>query len=48
MIFTPTNVAFTRHEAMLRDESVLEQFEEFADGYENAWSNNRERMVREI
>ena len=36
MIFTPTNVAFTRHEAMLRDESALEQFEELADGYENA------------
>ena len=48
MIFTPTNVAFTRHEAMLRDESALEQFEELAEGYENAWSNNRERMVREI
>jgi phosphoenolpyruvate-protein kinase (PTS system EI component) len=39
---------FTRHEAMLRDESALEQFEELAVGYENAWSNNRERMVREI
>ena len=48
MIFTPTNVAFTRHEAMLRDESAFEQFEELADGYKNAWSNNRKRMVREI
>ncbi len=48
MIFTPTNVAFTRHKAMLRDESALEQFEELAKGYKNAWSNNRERMVREI
>jgi hypothetical protein len=49
IIFTPTNVAFTCHEAMLREESALEQFEEdFAEGYENAWSNNRERMVREI
>lgn len=49
MMFTPTNVAFTRHEAMLRDESALEQFEELAEGgYGYAWSNNRERMVREI
>jgi hypothetical protein len=48
MIFTPTNVAFNRHEAMLRDESALEQFDEIVEGYENAWSNNRDRMVREI
>ena len=48
MIFTPTNVAFNRHETMLRDESALEQFDEIAEGYENAWSNNRDRMVREI
>jgi hypothetical protein len=33
---------------MLRDESVMEQFDEIAEGYENAWSNNRDRMVREI
>ena len=48
MIFTPTNVAFNRHETMLRDESALEQFDEIAEGYENAWANNRDRMVREI
>ncbi|KAI2489792.1 nuclease [Fragilaria crotonensis] len=48
MIFTPTNVAFNRHEAMLRDESASEQFDEIAEGYENAWSINRNRMVREV
>ena len=48
MIFTPTNVAFQRHEAMLREESAFEQFDEIEEGYENRWSNNRDRMVREI
>jgi hypothetical protein len=33
---------------MLRDESAMEQFDEIAEGFENAWSNNRDRMVREI
>jgi hypothetical protein len=36
------------HETMLRDESAMEQFDEIAEGFENAWSNNRDRMVREI
>ncbi len=48
VIFTPTNVAFHRHEAMLREESAFEQFDEIVEGYENRWSNNRDRMVREI
>ena len=48
VIFTPTNVAFHRHEAMLREESAFEQFDEIEEGYENRWSNNRDRMVREI
>ena len=30
MIFIPTNMAFTRHEAMSRDESALEQFDGLA------------------
>jgi hypothetical protein len=31
---------------MLRDESAMERFDEIAEGYKNAWSNNRDRMVR--
>jgi hypothetical protein len=47
MIFTPTNVAFNFHEAMLRDESALEQFNEISEGYKNECLNNRNRMVGE-
>lgn len=47
-VFTPTNVAFDRHDTMLRDEAAFQQFEELQQDYENTWSHNRDRMVREI
>jgi DDE superfamily endonuclease len=48
VVYTPSNVTFDRHDIMLRDEAAFHQFEEIEQGYENPWSNNRDRMVREI
>lgn len=48
VVYTPSNVAFDRHDIMLRDEAAYQQFEEIEQGYENPWSNNRDRMVKEI
>ena len=48
VVYTPTNVAFNRHDAMLRDESAFEEFDELEQGYENPRSNNCDRMVKEI
>jgi DDE superfamily endonuclease len=47
-VYTPRNVAFTQHQIMLREQSAYEEFEELQHEYENAWSNNRDRMVKEI
>jgi hypothetical protein len=47
-VFTPTNVSFNRHDEMLRDDSSFFQFEEMQLGYENPWSYNRDRMVKEV
>jgi DDE superfamily endonuclease len=46
--YIPRNVGFTQHENMLRDHAAYEEFEELQHNYENAWSNNRDRMVKEI
>jgi hypothetical protein len=46
IVNTPRNVAFTQHEIMLRDTAAYEEFEELQHNYENAWSNNRDRMVK--
>ena len=47
-VYTPTNVAFGRHDAMLRDEAAFSEFDDLEQVYENPWSNNRDRMAKEI
>jgi hypothetical protein len=47
-VYTPTNVAFGCYDAMLRDEAAFCKFDELEQEYENPWSNNRNRMAKEI
>ena len=41
-VFTPTNVAFTGHETMLRENAALFEWEEIDEAFENRWSRNRD------
>jgi hypothetical protein len=48
-VFTPSaHVKFSDYIANLRDRAAEFEFEELRSEYENPWSNNRERMAREI
>ena len=47
-VYTPTNVAFGRHDAMLRDKAAFSEFDDLEQVDENPWSNNRDRMAKEI
>ena len=48
VVFTPTNVAFSHHSTMLRDEAAFQEFDEMVSDFEGGCSYNRERMVDEI
>jgi len=48
-VFTPSaHVHFSDYIANLRDRAAEFEFEELRSEFENPWSNNRERMAREI
>ena len=48
VVFTPTNVAFSHHSTMLRDEAAFQEFDEMVSDFEGGRTYNRERMVDEI